>query len=211
MTDDLSAPRQGEPPAEIPDLHAKPDEWILWFVDSVEETRFGDLFMQEMSGLRGVAAEVVHLRDERDEAQWSLESLAWPKTIPMIEGEPDIPAHFRSMAARIIQSRDELKHETRKLLGRIDAAESRLATLTVALEGLEQEIRKLSATPMGWQDIESAPKDADVLMLYRDGEGVQPGYYEDGSWFAVETQALTGGRMKPTHWMPFPSPPAETP
>lgn len=68
-------------------------------------------------------------------------------------------------------------------------------------------------TEQGWQPIKTAPKDDDILLLYRDGEGVQPGYWDDEikSWLAVETQGLTGGRMHPTHWMPLPSPPGDQP
>lgn len=62
--------------------------------------------------------------------------------------------------------------------------------------------------PPQWQLIETAPKDMDVLLLYQDGEGVQPGYWYDSGgqqcWLAVETQGLTGGKMQPTHWMPLP-------
>ena len=61
-----------------------------------------------------------------------------------------------------------------------------------------------------WQPIETAPKDADILLLYSARDGVQPGYWDDlkepHGWVAVETQSLTGGRMKPTHWM-LPEPP----
>lgn len=64
--------------------------------------------------------------------------------------------------------------------------------------------------PQGWQPIETAPKDADVLLLYLDGSGVQPGYWEDDRWIACETHWLTGGgwHAEPTHWMPLPDPPA---
>ena len=67
-----------------------------------------------------------------------------------------------------------------------------------------------------WQPIETAPKDADVLLLFAEGWGVQPGYWyqmdDDTSqhrWLCVETQGLTGGGMGdgPTHWMPLPQAP----
>lgn len=72
-----------------------------------------------------------------------------------------------------------------------------------------------------WQPIETAPKDADVVLLYREGWGVQPGYWYDmvGSgddgpprWIATETQGLSGGTMGdgPTHWMPLPQAPERT-
>lgn len=70
-----------------------------------------------------------------------------------------------------------------------------------------------AAQAQPWQPIATAPKDADVLLLYQDGHGVQPGYWydldkSDQVWVAVETQGLTGGRMQPTHWRPLPEPPA---
>lgn len=64
-----------------------------------------------------------------------------------------------------------------------------------------------------WQPIGTAPKDADLILLYLDGSGVRPGYWEDlrepGFWCAVESQGLTGGKWysEPTHWMPLPAPP----
>lgn len=66
----------------------------------------------------------------------------------------------------------------------------------------------------GWRNIATAPKDDDVL-LYRDDWGVRAGFWDDRhGWIAVETSGLTSGKMEPTHWMPFPLPPAplaETP
>ena len=56
-----------------------------------------------------------------------------------------------------------------------------------------------------WQLIDTAPKDADCVLLYRDGEGVRAGYWDfDHGWVSAETQGLTGGKMTPTHWMPMP-------
>lgn len=66
--------------------------------------------------IRDLLAHVTALEGEGDAAIASLESLAWPKKIPQTEGgEIDVPAHFRSMAARIVQERDEKKHANRKL------------------------------------------------------------------------------------------------
>lgn len=68
----------------------------------------------------------------------------------------------------------------------------------------------LLASTEGWQPIATADKDADVVLLYLDGSGVQPGYWEKGRWLACETSALTGGRWhaEPTHWMPLPKAPS---
>ncbi len=66
---------------------------------------------------------------------------------------------------------------------------------------------------MDWQPIETAPKDADLLLLYQDGEGVRAGYWHAAGkcWVCEETQGLTAGRMKPTHWMELPPAPREAP
>lgn len=74
------------------------------------------------------------------------------------------------------------------------------------------ESAPLPSTP--WRPIATAPKDDDVL-LYEEGEGVRAGYWDDLEaadpfWRAVETQGCTTGRMRPTHWMPLPSPPSES-
>jgi len=73
-----------------------------------------------------------------------------------------------------------------------------------------------SVSDQGWREIASAPKDADLLLLWADGEGVQAGYWDrlddDESkhrWIAVETQGLSGGgwHCGPTHWRELPAPP----
>lgn len=65
-----------------------------------------------------------------------------------------------------------------------------------------------------WQPIETAPKDAELLLLYDEQEGVRAGFWDaveisPAGWIATETQGLTCGRMEPTHWMPLPDPPRE--
>lgn len=65
---------------------------------------------------------------------------------------------------------------------------------------------------MTWQPIETAPIDADLLLLYEPGYGVRSGFwYEDDSgrefWVCVETRTITDGKASPTHWMPLPEPP----
>jgi hypothetical protein len=67
----------------------------------------------------------------------------------------------------------------------------------------------MSEQEKGWQPIATAPKDADVLSLYSTGEGVHPGYWAGDCWVGVETQSLTSGQIKPTHWMPLPEPPPD--
>lgn len=81
-----------------------------------------------------------------------------------------------------------------------EAYEATLATVT-------QERDEARAR---WQPIATAPKDADVLLLYLDGSGVLPGYWEGKRWLACETSGLTGGgwHTEPTHWMPLPDPPS---
>ena len=67
-----------------------------------------------------------------------------------------------------------------------------------------------------WQPIETAPKDIELILLYQDGYGVRAGYWDDVTsdvpcWFAAETQLITAGKFRPTHWMPLPAAPKVTP
>ena len=75
---------------------------------------------------------------------------------------------------------------------------------------------------MGWQPIETAPKDGrDILAMYvhiatqivhnafwLDGYGVEP---EDIGWWSYEHSEVSriklDGWMMPTHWMPLPPQP----
>ena len=65
-----------------------------------------------------------------------------------------------------------------------------------------------------WQPIETAPKDAELLLLYDEQEeSVRAGFWDavevsPAAWTATETQGLTCGIIKPTHWMPLPDPPS---
>jgi len=81
---------------------------------------------------------------------------------------------------------------------------------TVCLAALEEAAR------VAWQPIETAPKDGrEILMAYGNGTGdVSPPMVvawckKIRGWFivGVEIEVLT----KPTHWMPLPAPPTETP
>ena len=76
----------------------------------------------------------------------------------------------------------------------------------------EERLREAEAD---WQPIETAPKEADLLLLADTLVGeVRAGYWYQldhkgdkdfyEGWVAVETQGLTGGRMAPTHWKPLP-------
>ena len=64
-----------------------------------------------------------------------------------------------------------------------------------------------------WREIATAPKDADLILLYQAGEGVRAGYWDTITdpdrphWFSPESQLITGGQVQPTHWMPLPAPP----
>ena len=99
---------------------------------------------------------------------------------------------------------DETRAELRDMTA-LEFGESRMAGWDAALAAHE------AALAPQWQDIATAPKYDDFLLLWSEGEGVQPGYWnetsDDAFWVAVETATLTGGRMTPTHWMPLPEPP----
>lgn len=72
------------------------------------------------------------------------------------------------------------------------------------------EVAEIAA--MQWRPIETAPKDGSTILV------VRPGYYPEVSRWRADIigsdwpwlVALPGEdaqRLKPTHWMPFPSPP----
>lgn len=66
---------------------------------------------------------------------------------------------------------------------------------------------------MGWQSIETAPKDTDVLIS--DGVVVgearywwQEGQYDMWLWVNIDPSDNWADPVYPTHWMPLPAPPA---
>jgi len=75
--------------------------------------------------------------------------------------------------------------------------------------------RASTPSPEGqtWQPIETAPKGADLILLFSERDGVRAGYWDTVTeknqphWFAPESQLVSGGITWPTHWMPLPSPP----
>lgn len=60
---------------------------------------------------------------------------------------------------------------------------------------------------MGWQPIETAPKDGTRILVFRENEDgheqkrIGVDYFKRGVWWLSRTQ------MRPTHWMPLPEPP----
>ena len=85
--------------------------------------------------------------------------------------------------------------------------------MSTSVERAQIQLAKEQAAEQAqrWQPIETADKKADVLLLYLDGSGVLPGYWDDerNCWLACETSGLYGGmwHATPTHWMPLPAPP----
>jgi hypothetical protein len=60
-----------------------------------------------------------------------------------------------------------------------------------------------------WQGIESAPRDADLLLLYQPGdEYSRTGWFDgvSGSWISYDADGEWP--IYPTHWQPLPEPPA---
>lgn len=55
---------------------------------------------------------------------------------------------------------------------------------------------------MKWQPIETAPKDADVLLYLDDDYWIEQGWQEDGKW-----KTYSGYSYNPKYWMPLPEPP----
>ena len=65
-----------------------------------------------------------------------------------------------------------------------------------------------SAEPPQWQPIETAPKDCELLLYgeYTSGaKGLVQGAWNHGG--AMFGPHWMGGIIRPTHWMPLPSPP----
>ena len=64
-----------------------------------------------------------------------------------------------------------------------------------------------------WMPIETAPKDADSVMIFIPGKGryaVKQGFWDRDHWRWFGCRSITEGRRnQPTHWMPLPpAPPA---
>jgi hypothetical protein len=85
-------------------------------------------------------------------------------------------------------------------------------------EALDLALAALSASPVppalrreedGWQPIETAPKDENILLWVPDDYGVNRGYWDDEQqdwhWDSKATSA------PPTHWRPLPLPPSVDP
>lgn len=61
-----------------------------------------------------------------------------------------------------------------------------------------------------WRDIASAPKNAGETVLVATERYVTLGFWANGHGLMPETgwyKATTGERIRPTHWLPLPSPP----
>lgn len=81
---------------------------------------------------------------------------------------------------------------------------------------IEAALAVIKAQGVGWQDIESAPKDGTVLLL-ADGEMVLRGSFkedyltEEMGWFDEHWDDYSTGStytpLNPTHWQPLPQPP----
>jgi hypothetical protein len=71
----------------------------------------------------------------------------------------------------------------------------------------EPEMERI-AEPVGWQAIETAPRDGLSVLLYEGFEpAVQSGYWraDDGEW--ARGSGTSPFWRVPTHWMPLPEPP----
>ena len=84
----------------------------------------------------------------------------------------------------------------------------------MSIVSLVDEISSLSAQAqdvVGWQPIETAPKDgSEILALWKRSQIQSNGYgvvwFEDGSWREFDYECLVSD---PTHWMPLPAAPAK--
>ena len=64
-----------------------------------------------------------------------------------------------------------------------------------------------SALLMGWEPIETAPKDGDEILLYSMGD-IGVCYWRDDQVMTGWTWGLKQPFNLPSHWMPLPEPPA---
>ncbi len=73
---------------------------------------------------------------------------------------------------------------------------------------MEESYRKgrmpQSIAMVGWQPIETAPRDGTPIMLGFAGAGVSSGLWWRGGWARGPAEQ---NDLSPTHWMPLPEPP----
>lgn len=113
----------------------------------------------------------------------------------------------------------------------MQAVVARIAFLTEQLEAARRNAREAEAClGEGWQPIETAPRDGTEIILGWDIASVwiiRSGWWEDGfdpieggydeedeGWWSYRhsvTQEKLDGYDNPTHWMPMPEPPKESP
>jgi hypothetical protein len=92
-------------------------------------------------------------------------------------------------------------------------------TIEAAKQAYQQGIKDGVASASGWQPIETAPKNASVLIFIPNVEHYGPGIYRamlvdmgTGPHWSANAVAMghdLGRDTAPTHWMPLPSPPQE--
>ncbi len=68
---------------------------------------------------------------------------------------------------------------------------------------------------MSWRPIETAPQDGEVLIFLEDGKICVASQYQPGVW-VCDPPTIYGPDdprlyASPTHWMPLPAAPPETP
>lgn len=134
--------------------------------------------------------------------------------------------HYREMARRFAEDRDELKHRCRALEAQLRDRVPVSAAVPPAPDaphvnpdfaecwqsGWRAGYQAAAVPPAqnGWQPIKTAQKDARVLaVLKREpmqtvGEIAFVYWWSGGCW----TFDATGEIAEPTHWMPLPNPPA---
>lgn len=106
---------------------------------------------------------------------------------------------------------DEQKREWFAVTLHVDSEKAKIIREQAdEIERLREEVQRLSAVsaePVAWQSIETAPKDGTVVLVCQETE---PGFWEfEQAWWSP-TWGFGGGNCtnKPTHWMPLLSPPS---
>jgi len=101
----------------------------------------------------------------------------------------------------------------------VEDAESRLAEFEqdnhmqdIEIQKLEAELAALKAT-QEWRGMESAPKDGTFVLVidseYGDHSGAFVAQYSQHSFSGCWLTSHTPHVVRPTHWLPLPTPPQE--
>ena len=132
------------------------------------------------------------------------ERIKWLQDFTNKDGEV-----IKILEDQLTAAQEEIKRMKRERLLTADAIESMHASHKDQLAKAEQRVAE-------WQPIETAPKDAFVLLAGPSGyttiktvfaTGRMCSDYHKGRWIDHANDDLTDWGFEPTHWIPLPTPP----